>query len=274
MNTADFDPVMVPIRPAATVMLLRDHPLNGVEVFMLQRTLNAAFAKGMYVFPGGRVDANDAESTLEAHCDGLTDEEASALLAIPHGGLSYWVAVIRECFEEAGVLLARPADGQEMIRFEDEDVVDRFSKARHQVHEGNTSMMQLCDTERLRLITDNIHYVSHWITPLGEARRFDTRFFVARAPEGQEPVHDDSETIASLWVSPADALQRQESGDLAMMPPTIRNLEFLLPYATTDDALVAAKKIGTPTAIIPQLKVDAEGRVVGISLPGDVDYKN
>ena len=73
MSTADFDPVMVPIRPAATVMLLRDHPLNGVEVFMLQRTLNAAFAKGMYVFPGGRVDANDAESTLEARCDGMTD---------------------------------------------------------------------------------------------------------------------------------------------------------------------------------------------------------
>jgi len=77
-----------------------------------------------------------------------------------------------------------------------------------------------------------------------------------------------------LWVSPADALQRQQSGDLAMMPPTIRNLEFLLPHATTADALVAAKKIGTPTAIIPQLKVDAEGRVVGISMPGDVDYKN
>jgi len=236
--------------------------------------LNAAFAKGMYVFPGGRVDANDAESTLEAHCDGMTDEEASALLGIPHGGLSYWVAVIRECFEEAGVLLARPADGQEMIRFEDEDVVDRFSKARHQVHEGKTSMMQLCDDERLRLITDNIHYVSHWITPLGEARRFDTRFFVARAPEGQEPLHDDSETIASLWVSPADALDRQQSGDLAMMPPTIRNLEFLLPHATTDDALESAKKIATPTAIIPQLKVDAEGRVVGIALPGDTDYKN
>ena len=227
MTTSDFDPVKVPIRPAATVMLLRDHPLNGVEVFMLQRTLNAAFAKGMYVFPGGRVDANDAESTLEAHCDGMTDEEASALLGIPHGGLSYWVAVIRECFEEAGVLLARPADGQKMIRFEDEDIIDRFSKA-----------------------------------------------FVARAPEGQEPLHDDSETIASLWVSPADALDRQQSGDLAMMPPTIRNLEFLLPHATTDDVLVAAKKISKPTAIIPQLKVDAEGRVVGIALPGDTDYKN
>ena len=274
MAEQEFDPVMVPIRPAATVMLVRDHPLNGVEVFMLQRTLNAAFAKGMYVFPGGRVDANDAESTLEAHCDGMTDEEASALLGIPHGGLSYWVAVIRECFEEAGVLLARPADGQDLIRFEDEDVIARFNKSRHSVHEGETSMMQLCDAERLRLITDNIHYVSHWITPLGEPRRFDTRFFVARAPEGQDPLHDDSETIASLWVTPADALERQRSGDLAMMPPTIRNLEFLLPHSTTTEVLAAAKKIGTPTTIIPQLRVDAEGRVVGISMPGDADYQN
>ena len=274
MAEQEFDPVMVPIRPAATVMLVRDHPLNGVEVFMLQRTLNAAFAKGMYVFPGGRVDANDAESTLEAHCDGMTDEEASALLGIPNGGLSYWVAVIRECFEEAGVLLARPADGQDLIRFEDEDVIARFNKARHSVHEGETSMMQLCDAERLRLITDNIHYVSHWITPLGEPRRFDTRFFVARAPEGQDPLHDDSETIASLWVTPADALERQRSGDLAMMPPTIRNLEFLLLHSTTTEVLAAAKKIGTPTTIIPQLKVDAEGRVVGISMPGDADYQN
>lgn len=274
MAEQEFDPVMVPIRPAATVMLVRDHPLNGIEVFMLQRTLNAAFAKGMYVFPGGRVDANDAESTLEAHCDGLTDEEASALLGIPHGGLSYWVAVIRECFEEAGVLLARPTDGQELIRFEDEDVIDRFNKARHRVHAGDTSMMQLCDEEQLRLITDNIHYVSHWITPLGEPRRFDTRFFVARAPEGQMPLHDDNETIASLWVTPADALARQSSGDLAMMPPTIRNLEFLLPHSTTAEVLAAAMKIGTPTTIIPQLKVDAEGRVVGISMPGDADYQN
>ena len=274
MAEQEFDPIKVPIRPAATVMLIRDHPRNGVEVFMLQRTLNAAFAKGMYVFPGGRVDANDAESTLEAHCDGMTDEEASALLGIPHGGLSYWVAVIRECFEEAGVLLARPADGQDLIRFEDEDVIARFNKARHSIHEGETSMMQLCEAERLRLITDNIHYVSHWITPLGEPRRFDTRFFVARAPEGQDPLHDDSETIASLWVTPAGALERQRSGELAMMPPTIRNLEFLLPHSTTDEVLGAAKKIGTPTTIIPQLRVDAEGRVVGISMPGDADYQN
>jgi len=270
---APFDPAAVPIRAAATVMLVRDHPINGLEVFMLQRTLAAVFAKGMYVFPGGRVDANDNEEQLEAICDGLDDEEASALLGIPNGGLSYWVAAIRECFEEAGVLLARPTSSNELIRFDtDTALQNRFNAARHEIHDGKMSLVELCTTESLRLVTDNIHYVSHWITPLGEPRRFDTRFFIARAPEAQEPLHDDNETIASLWVSPIEALDRHARGDLAMIPPTTSNLQFLAPHGTTTDALNAAKKIGTPTAILPKLKTDADGKVIGIAMPGDADY--
>ena len=270
---APFDPAAVPIRAAATVMLVRDHPINGLEVFMLQRTLAAVFAKGMYVFPGGRVDANDNEEQLEAICDGLDDEEASALLGIPNGGLSYWVAAIRECFEEAGVLLARPTSSNELIRFDtDTALQNRFNAARHEIHDGKMSLVELCSTENLRLVTDNIHYVSHWITPLGEPRRFDTRFFIARAPEAQEPLHDDNETIASLWVSPIEALDRHARGDLAMIPPTTSNLQFLAPHGTTTDALNAAKKIGTPTAILPKLKTDADGKVIGIAMPGDADY--
>ena len=270
---APFDPAAVPIRAAATVMLVRDHPINGLEVFMLQRTLAAVFAKGMYVFPGGRVDVNDNEDQLEAVCDGLDDEEASALLGIPNGGLSYWVAAIRECFEEAGVLLARPTSSNELIRFDtDTALQNRFNAARHEIHDGKMSLVELCTTENLRLVTDNIHYVSHWITPLGEPRRFDTRFFIARAPEAQEPLHDDNETIASLWVSPIEALDRHARGDLAMIPPTTSNLQFLAPHGTTTDALNAAKKIGTPTAILPKLKTDADGKVIGIAMPGDADY--
>ena len=268
-----FDPASVPVRAAATVMLVRDHPTNGLEVFMLQRTLAAVFAKGMYVFPGGRVDANDNEDQLEAVCDGLDDEEASALLGIPNGGLSYWVAAIRECFEEAGVLLARPTSSKELIRFDtDTALQNRFNAARHEIHDGSMSLVELCTTEDLRLVTDNIHYVSHWITPMGEPRRFDTRFFLARAPEAQEPLHDDNETIASLWVSPIEALERHARGDLAMIPPTTSNLQFLAPYATANEALNAAKKIGIPTAILPKLKTDAEGKVIGIAMPGDADY--
>jgi 8-oxo-dGTP pyrophosphatase MutT (NUDIX family) len=270
----DFDPLSVPVRPAATVMLVRDHPVNGLEVFMLQRTLQAVFAKGMYVFPGGRVDAVDNGHELEAVCDGLNDAEASALLGVPAGGLGFWVAAIRECFEEAGVLLARSSENNDVVRFEEEDKIDRFNVARHAVHDGMLSLIDLCAQENLRLVTDNIHYVSHWITPVGEPRRFDTRFFIARAPEAQEPLHDDNETIASLWVTPTEALAMHKRGELAMIPPTTSNLEFLVPHATADMALQAAKKIGMPTTILPQIKTNADGKVIGISMPGDADYVN
>ena len=270
----DFDPLSVPVRPAATVMLVRDHSTNGLEVFMLQRTLQAVFAKGMYVFPGGRVDAVDNGHELELICDGLSDVEASALLGVPEGGLSFWVAAIRECFEEAGVLLARSLENNDVVRFDDEDKIGRFNVARHAVHDGMLSLIDLCAQEQLRLVTDNIHYVSHWITPVGEPRRFDTRFFIARAPDAQEPLHDDNETIASLWVAPAEALAMHKRGELGMFLPTTCNLEFLVPHGTADTVLQAAKKIGMPTAILPQLKTNANGEKIGVSLPGDADYVN
>lgn len=267
-----FDPAQVPLRPAATVMLVRDHPIEGLEVFMLQRTLNAAFASGMYVFPGGRVDDVDDEQTLESLCDGRTDEEASALLGLQRGGLSYWVAAIRECFEEAGVLLARRAGDREPLRFDDDAESTRFGSARQSVNDGSLRFIDLCRAEELRLVTDSIHYVSHWITPIGEARRFDTRFFVAPAPPFQDPLHDDGETIDSLWVSPRTALERHREGRLAMIPPTISNLEFLLRHDTVGSVLEAAQRVGVPPSITPRLRIDAVGRVIGVILPGDPDY--
>jgi 8-oxo-dGTP pyrophosphatase MutT (NUDIX family) len=111
-------------------MLVRDGD-DGAEVFMLRRTLDAAFAGGMYVFPGGRVDDADHAEDLEPICDGLDDERASAVLGLRHGGLAYWVAAVRECFEEAGVLLARPVDRREPVRFDEPAVAERFEAARH-----------------------------------------------------------------------------------------------------------------------------------------------
>ena len=268
----DFDPFAVPVSPAATVMLVRDGD-QGLEVFMLRRTLTAVFAGGMYVFPGGRVDDADRADDVTGLCDGLSDVEASGMLNVPAGGLAFWVAAIRECFEEAGVLLARTADGS-VVRFEDPDTEARFNEHRHAVHDGKRSLVEVCSAERLRLVTDHIRYVSHWITPVGERRRFDTRFLLARAPQAQEPLHDDGETTESLWVRPAAALERFRAGDLAMIVPTIANLEFLAPHATADDALQAAERIVTsPPPILPKLKVDADGRVVDIVLPGQPEYE-
>jgi 8-oxo-dGTP pyrophosphatase MutT (NUDIX family) len=259
----------VPVRDAATVMLVRDGDA-GLEVFMLRRTLNAAFVGGFYVFPGGAVDAADRRSEVEAVCDGLSDAQASEKLGIAAGGLAFWVAAIRECFEEAGVLLARNASGA-VVRFDDPETEFRFSEHRAAVHRGDSRLVDLCGVEGLRLVTGDIHYVSHWITPEGEPRRFDTRFFVARAPEAQTPLHDDHETIASMWVRPSDALERFRAGELQMIPPTIKNLEFLVPHATAGAALAAAAAIAHPPAIQPRLRLH-DGQVVGVVLPGEPGF--
>jgi len=232
----------IPIRPAATVMLLRD-TAAGLEVFMLRRTSAAVFAGGMYVFPGGKVDPSDGE-----------------------GDEGFVVAAIRECYEECGVLLAVDPQGQ---------MVDDGHPAlahREAVYDGSVDVRALAADHGLRLATDQLVWMSHWITPKGEAtRRFDTRFYVAASPVGQSSHHDDSETVASMWVRPADAIASFEAGELQLMPPTITNLRFLERCATVADAMVASRAVGVPPVILPKLR-RVDGRMVGIAMPGDADY--
>ena len=259
----DFDPTTVPIRPAATVMLVRDSDATGIEVFMLRRTVSASFAAGMFVFPGGRVDDADHAADIEPFCHGLDDVEASRQLGVESGGLAYWVASIRECFEEAGILLAARRDGAALDLADDD---------RHAVHEGTLSMVDLCRRDDLVLDVSTTQYVDHWITPVGERRRFDTRFFVTEAPEGQDGAHDDMETVESSWVRPQSALDMWAAGDLMMMPPTVKNLRWLSGFSTADEAVVAGAAIDAPPTILPKARFDESGRLVGVSLPGDDDY--
>lgn len=274
-TTSEHDqPVLaasIPVRPAATVMLVRDGG-DGLEVFMLQRTHGAAFARSQYVFPGGKVDAEDHGEVFEPICDGLDDATASTRMGMDHGGLAWLVAATRECFEEAGVLLARPVGSDDVVRFDDADVAARFNELRHHVHDGSLSLADLCERERLTLMVDQMHLVDHWITPVGERRRFDTRFFVARAPEAQEPLHDDGETIASLWVRPTDALRMWQDGELQMFPPTIASLRFLEPHGGADAAMTAAAAVGVPRPVLPRVLVDDDGKVTGIVRPGEPGY--
>lgn len=262
----DFDPTTVPVRDAATVMLVRDG-VDGLEVFMMRRNLGASFAGGMYAFPGGAVDDADRTAEVEALVDGRTDAEASRLLEVDKGGLAFWVAVIRECFEEAGVLLANAADGSVVRLDVSPEVEERFATARRAVHGGSLPLLELCRSEGLRLDLTDVQYVAHWITPVGEKRRFDTRFFVAGAPEGQSPLHDGSETVDSLWVRPADALERMARKELALLPPTIAMLQWLAPLTTADDAVAAGAAIGIPPCILPVILSDEQGRFTGVRLP-------
>jgi 8-oxo-dGTP pyrophosphatase MutT (NUDIX family) len=261
----------VPVRDAATVMLVRDgeHDEAPLEVFMLRRNLRSDFVGGAYVFPGGAVDDADRADELGHVCEGRTDAETSAQLGLPTGGLAYWVAAIRESFEEAGVLLAYTDDG-DIVRFDDPDVDARFIRHRAAVDRGERRLVEVCEEEGLRLAVDAMHYFAHWITPEGAPRRYDTRFFVARAPEAQEPLHDDRETIANLWVRPREALERHHRGELEMIFPTIRNLEALGRFDTAGELLAAASAATSVPAVLPRVVDDGGGlRVV---LPGDDGY--
>jgi 8-oxo-dGTP pyrophosphatase MutT (NUDIX family) len=265
------EPVLVP-RDAATVMLVRDGDgRDGLEVFMLRRHLKSAFLGGAYVFPGGAVDDHDRTPEIEAVCAGRTDADASRLLGLdpPVGGLAFWVAAVREAFEEAGVLLAYGADGA-ICDWTDPEVAARFEQHRKAIHAGERRLVDICADEGLRLATDSMHYFSHWITPEGPPRRFDTRFFVAKAPTGHTYFHDERETIANEWVRPADAIARQERGEVDIIFPTLRTLEQIGRFDTTDALLGAAAKVSDIPALLPRVVNDGDG--MRILLPGDDGY--
>jgi 8-oxo-dGTP pyrophosphatase MutT (NUDIX family) len=259
----------VQIRDAATVMLVRDDVDGGLEVFMLRRNLNSDFVGGAYVFPGGAVDEADRHDDLEAICDGRTDAECSELLGIERGGLAYWVAAVRECFEEAGVLLARKPD-EAVVSFADPDVAARFQSHRDAVNAGELRLVDLCEQEGFVIDAGAIHYFSHWITPEGPPRRYDTRFFVAAAPPGQVPLHDDGETIANTWIRPQTALDEHKAGRLDLIFPTIRSLQAIGRFSTAAELLDHAKLIEDVPAILPRIVADGDG--MRILIPGDPGY--
>jgi 8-oxo-dGTP pyrophosphatase MutT (NUDIX family) len=258
----------VELRDAATVLLLRNGG-SGLEVFMLRRNLNSDFVGGAYVFPGGAVDPADRSSDLEAVCQGRTDAEASRRLGIDAGGLAYWVAAVRESFEEAGVLLAYDQSG-EIVHLDDPDNVARWAEHRGQIDRGERRLVELCAAEGLRLAVDGMHYFGHWITPEGAPRRYDTRFFLAAEPPGQTPLHDDHEVIANVWIRPSDALEQHAAGEFMMLPPTISSLRAVARFTTAEQALDAATEITDVPTIEPRiLAVDGGMRIV---LPGDEGY--
>jgi len=220
------------IRLAATVLLLRDG-MPGVEVFMVKRPAGMVFPD-LHVFPGGKVD--DADH-LESICADIDDRSASTKLGLPAGGLRYWVAAIRECFEECGVLLARRDD--RLLDLASPDERERFSAYRLAVTAGQMSMAELCERENLLLACGQVHYFSHWLTPDSAPKRFDTRFFATTMPHGQQALADTDETADSDWVTPAEALRRRERNEWQMIHPTFMTLMSIAPFPTVEDTLAA-----------------------------------
>ena len=226
-----------PIRPAATIIVVREAQ-TSFEIFMLKRTARASFASGMFVFPGGRVDGDDHLHKYDSFRFGPTEEQAAQVSALGHEWRGYWVAAIRETFEEAGLLLAYRDDS--IVSFEDDHVHQRFDAFRKPLHAGSVSLLDICQQENLKLAVDQVHFYNRFITPSGRPRRFDTRFFIAAAPESQRGRHDASETVDSIWITPEEALERNRAREFDLMNVTRMQLEWLADFKNKQEVLQMA----------------------------------
>ena len=255
-----------PIKPAATVILMREAEESGFEIFIVKRSSRSSFGS-LYVFPGGKLDPEDTERDLYACCEGMNDEEASARLGIENDGLSFWIACIRECFEETGVLLTNPSDS--LIQ-----EYEKLSSLRKQLNNKEISFKDICISESLRLRTNNIVPCAHWITPAIEPKRFDTRFFLAKINSKQLASHDGFELTESFWIKPKDALVKLKEGKMNMILPTISNIEQLAEFSSAFEAFSYFEGLGNNAieSILPKF-VKQDGKWVGF-LPGEEGYEN
>ena len=214
----------VATRLAATVLLLRDAAGDGaLEVLMTRRSPHASFAAGAYVFPGGGIDVLDAAPATHAAADRRPTQNDLHLTQA--------IAAIRESFEELGVLLARHAGGPRQGLMADGQDIAAIN--RHQPFAAQ------CTARGLRLAADSVYLLAHWTGDRDLPRRFEVPFLVARMPEGQEPVADETEQFEPVWVRPADALARHEAGQFFMIYPTIRTLQRLAKFDATQAVLDA-----------------------------------
>jgi 8-oxo-dGTP pyrophosphatase MutT (NUDIX family) len=253
-------PSQVVKRDAATVILVSDRP--DLHVLVMERTSRAVFGPGATVFPGGAVDAADAG--LGERVVGMTDEVASREQGIDAGGLAFRVAALRECFEEAGLLLARDAATGQPV-----DHDDALATERDDLNAGTLAFVDVLRRHDLVVDVRDLRVFSHWLTPLGAPRRYNTWFFVAAAPDGEEGAHDDNELISSEWVRPADALAQHADGLIDLIFPTEMSLRALSQYDTSRALLddldaVARDANGRPVVV-------SEGAGQRVALPHDAN---
>ncbi|GAA0768905.1 MBL fold metallo-hydrolase [Ideonella azotifigens] len=236
------DPDLQGARRAATLILLRDGDA-GPEVLLMRRAERSGDSRsGVWVFPGGALDPADAG--MQALCEAADEAAWNQRLGLPSGGLDYAVAALRESFEEVGLLLAHgTAEAMSSVQMQ-----------RSQLQTG-AAFAEACRGAGLRLATDQLRYFSHWLTPPGMKQRFDTRFFIARMPEGQTAVADAAEALEVAWLRPADAL----AAGLKLLPVTERTLQQLSRHASVQAALEATDAQAAVRRTMPRLGRDEKG---------------
>ena len=242
---------VAPAVAASTIVLVRDAPA-GVEVLMVVRHHQIDFASGALVFPGGKVDAQDESAASLARAGaGAMNSVQTALR----------VAAIREAYEESGILLARHASsGAELNAVE----LTRLAPQRRLVHDGELPFADLLLAEKLELAIDELAHFAHWITPEMMPKRFDTHFYVARVPPDQIAAHDGRESVDSIWLTAASAIEDAKQKKRTVIFPTLRNLEKLAHFNTVD-ALLAATRSTPVVPVLPWTEQRADGRYLCIT---------
>ncbi|HEX7928878.1 MAG TPA: hypothetical protein VF678_14880 [bacterium] len=256
-------------RPASTLVLMRDPPQGGPpELLVMERSASADFAAGAYVFPGGGLEAPDQSPEAVRLSPGLVPALAGQTLGSATSdaeALGYYVAAIRETFEESGILLGRPGPGQAA------STAAAVAQARAQMNQGALSFLDWMAREGWVLSTEQLVYFAHWVTPEAVPKRFDTRFFLAAAPQGMEAAHDAQEVVSHRWITAEAALEAWRQKRIHMIEPTVKNLEKLAEFPSTQAALQGLR--GKPvTRIMPKLVVNAQGKRV-IVFPWDPAYE-
>jgi 8-oxo-dGTP pyrophosphatase MutT (NUDIX family) len=251
-----------PVTPrlSAAIMLLRPHASDGgIEVFMVRRHAQSTFAPDVFVFPGGSVMESDREAEVTAGVCVPNDAlDAGTML-----GAGVRVAAIRELFEEAGVLLAVSDDGPIAI---DATHASHFDAFRAQLQRGEMTIAEIAAAADIVLATDLLVPCAHWITPEALPKRFDTHFFLAPHPQGQNATHDAIETTGGVWVRPAAALATYASGTFPLVFATVHHLRELARHATPAAAL-AAWRGHTPPTVMPRV-IERDGQPI-ILMPGE-----
>ena len=243
-----------PPRPAATIVVVRDGA-GGIEVLLSRRAERGDHNSGAWVFPGGIVDPGDRQ----AHdcCAGLDDAAASARLGLPANGLDYYIAAVRECFEESGLLYATEPGGELVHLDAGDDRASRLGAWRGPLHRNERPLGEMCREFGLTLALDRLVYLSHWLTPLARPKRFDTRFFIAAAPAQQNAAFDGTEMVEQLWLRPAEALAR--AAELKLKTPTQKTLELVGKYDTVEALLAWARAPREVALIMPRVAGGKQG---------------
>jgi 8-oxo-dGTP pyrophosphatase MutT (NUDIX family) len=245
---SDSKPIVEPV-PAATILIARDGE-QGLEVFMVKRHHQIDFVAGALVFPGGKSARGDSDSALAEFADGVSAWSATerALAA----------TAIREAFEESGILLARDAATNALV---EPSRLETLQHYRQPLEKGETNLLDMLRAERLRLACDELAHFAHWVTPKNMPKRFDTHFYLAKAPAGQLGRHDGRESVDSIWIRPEDAIVDRKKWNVIF--PTKLNLMKLGMSSTVNEAIAAARA-APPLTVEPWVEQGPEGSILRI----------